>query len=337
MINGHGDDLHLFNVDIEHNFSSNVYYKGCPQPLLEHLKQHIESIQGYPSPAASELNVMAAKYFGLNENQFLFGNGATEIFYLLAHLYKGKTATIIGPTFSEYEDACSMYQITVFHELWDNIDKTELNTDLVFICNPNNPTGKIYPKKKIEQFLCENPNTQFVIDEAYIEFTTQETSVIDLFVNYKNLIIVKSLTKTFTIPGIRLGYVIAPPHIIKGMEQFKMPWSVNIMACKAGAYIFKHYKQIQFQASVLLAETERFKQQIDTINYLQVQKGYTSYFLVKLKKGTAGDLKKYLVHSHKILIRDATNFVGLEGEYIRLAVQSEAANKTLIKALKQWN
>jgi len=336
MINGHGDDLHLFNVDIEHNFSSNVYYKGCPPNLLKHLTEQIESIQGYPSPAASELNVLAAKHFGLNENQFLFGNGATEIFYILAHLYTGKTATIIGPTFSEYEDACKMHQIAVFHELWEHIETIEFNTDLVFICNPNNPTGKIYPKKKIEQLLCEHPNTQFVIDEAYIEFTTKETSVIDLFVNYKNLMIVKSLTKTFTIPGIRLGYIIAPPHIIKGMRQLKMPWSVNILACKAGEFIFKHYNQIQFQASELLLETETFKKEIDAIIDLQVQKSYTSYFLVKLLKGTAGDLKNYLVHSHKILVRDATNFVGLEGEYIRLAVQSKEANVALIKALKQW-
>lgn len=337
MLNGHGDDLHLQSVKIKHNFSSNVYYKGCPKPLLSVLKAGLSNIESYPSPLALELNVLAAKQFNLEPESFLFGNGATELFYLIAQSFKGQSATIVGPTFSEYEDASKIHGLNITHALWENINTLEYNTNIVFICNPNNPTGEILTTDSIENLLSNNKSVQFIIDEAYIEFTIHTESVVQLINSYPNLCIVRSLTKTFTIPGLRLGYVIAQPEFIDRLSQFKMPWTVNALAILAGEYIFSQYKTLQFNANHLLTETEQFKADLQTVPYLELVKGYTSYVLVKLLKGKAKDLKTYLVNQHGILIRDATNFTGLKGEYFRVSVQSKEANATLIKALKTWS
>ena len=334
MLNGHGDDLHLIEGEITHNFSSNVYYKGCPEALLDDISRNINLIQSYPSPTASELNELAAKKFQLNNEQFLFTNGATEAFYLIAQLYSDKKAVIVAPTFSEYEDACKIFQLE--YQLISRAVIKDTSADLIFICNPNNPNGAIFSKSELELFLQQKPETIFVIDEAYIEFTNSIESIVSLTKKYKNLIVVRSLTKTFTIPGLRLGYVISNASLITKLLNLKMPWSVNLLAIRAGEYIFNNYETLQFNASLLLEETTTFKKELAQLKGIKVCESNTSYFLVELLHTSAKELKEYLIEKHQILIRDATNFNNLEGEFIRLSTQSKEANDTLITALKAW-
>jgi threonine-phosphate decarboxylase len=337
MINGHGDDLHQFDCEIKHNFSSNVYYKGCSPLLLKELESKVVQIQNYPSPAAEELNVLAAKYFDLNKNQFLFSNGATESFYLIAQYFQDKKAIIVGPTFAEYEDACKINKVVHSFISREEIFNTNYEDNVVFICNPNNPDGKILNLEEVEDLLKSYPKAHFIIDEAYYEFTNTINSVLSLINQYSNISIVRSLTKTFAMPGLRLGYVISNEKCINNLMKLKMPWSVNSLAIASGEFIFNNYKELTFDIDELIQETAVFKSQINSIDYLNVINGFTTYFLVELQKGTASQLKKYLIDSHQILVRDATNFTGLKGECIRLAVQSPEANSILIKALKEWN
>ena len=210
------------------------------------------------------------------------------------------------------------------------------NADVIFICNPNNPDGTIFSKNELITFFKEKPETTFVIDEAYIEFTNTIESVVSLTKEYKNLIVVRSLTKTFTIPGLRLGYIVSNILTIKALLAKKMPWSVNSLAIKAGEYIFKNYEIFQFDVTELIEETTVFKKQLELLNGLKVCKSSTSYFLVELLYASAKELKEYLIVKHQILIRDATNFKGLKGEYIRLSTQSKEANNALIQAIKEW-
>jgi len=334
MLNGHGDDLHLIEGEIKHNFSSNVYYKGCPQVLLDEISKCINQIQSYPSPAASELNKLAAKKFQLRSEQFLFTNGATEAFYLIAQLFSDKKAVIVAPTFSEYEDACKIFQLE--YQLISRDEINDTNTDLVFLCNPNNPDGAAFSKNELEFLFQHKPTTIFVIDEAYIEFTNNIESIVSLIEKHSNLIVVRSLTKTFTIPGLRLGYVISNTSLITKLLNLKMPWSVNLLAVKAGEFIFNNYKTLQFNASQLIEETRLFKKQLAHVKGIKVCESNTSYFLVELLDKSAKELKEHLIVKHQILIRDATNFNGLKGEYIRLSTQSKEANNTLIQGLKEW-
>ncbi|WP_299778769.1 aminotransferase class I/II-fold pyridoxal phosphate-dependent enzyme [uncultured Formosa sp.] len=334
MLNGHGDDLHLIEGEIKHNFSSNVYYKGCPKMLLEEISKNINQIQSYPSPSANELNVLAAKKFQLNSEQFLFTNGATEAFYLIAQLFSNKTAAIVAPTFAEYEDACKIFNLN--YELIASTELQNTKADLVFICNPNNPNGNVFFKNELEFLFQQKPETTFVIDEAYIEFTTRIESIVLLTTKYSNIIIVRSLTKTFTIPGLRLGYVVSNASIITKLLSLKMPWSVNLLAIKAGEFILKNYDMLQFNASELLEETTFFRKQLSELKGIKVCESNTSYFLVELLHKSAKELKHYLIKEHQILVRDATNFNKLKGEYIRLSTQSKDINNVLIQILKAW-
>lgn len=335
MIEGHGDDTHHYEGKIAHNFSSNVYYKGCPPELMNYLASELQTIQNYPSPSAHELNEVAATRLNVPSDQFLFTNGATEAFYLIAKVFSGQKAAIVAPTFSEYEDACKIHG--VHYQLINKSSLKSCEYDLVFICNPNNPDGNIIPTDELVTIITGFPTTIFVIDEAYIEFTNQLPSLAPQVKSLPNLIVVKSLTKTFAIPGLRLGYVMASDNVIKKLLDKKMPWTVNALAIKAGLQLFRNYDQWQFNVQELIHATQRFINALSVINWLEVRPTHTSYFLVKVGKNSAAELKKYLAEEHGILVRDATNFNGLEGEYIRLATQSTASNQVLINALKAWN
>lgn len=334
MIDGHGDDIHRYGGKIIHNFSSNVYYKGCPPELLTALSTNIKNIQHYPSPAADELNEAVSKKFSLPSDHFLFTNGATEAFYLIAQVFAGQKAAIASPTFSEYEDACRIHGLD--YKLVEKNNFSASDYRLVFICNPNNPDGSVITREKLIKLIEESPSTCFVIDEAYIEFTDQIESIVPLVGRFDNMLVVRSLTKAFAIPGLRLGYLVASPDTIDKILSVKMPWSVNALSIQAGLKIFSSYEIWLFDVSELLSETKTFIEQLSVIEWLQVQPTGTSYFLAKLKQGAAADLKEFLASQHGILIRDATNFKGLEGEYIRLATQSPGANEALIKALQHW-
>ena len=335
MLEGHGDDLHLIKKDIKANFSSNVYFGGCPAELTKVLQKGLSCISNYPSPVANELNVHAGNHYGLNAESFLFTNGATEAFYLLAHLFQGKTASIVVPTFAEYEDACLAHGVEV--NLIQPAEIESVQTDCVFICNPNNPDGKAWNDQALWSLIKRKSNVHFIIDEAYIEFTATTASLIEKTQHCKNLTVVRSLTKTFVIPGVRLGYLVSNNAIIEELKMKKMPWSVNAMAILAGAFIFKNYEKLKFDLYLVLEEKERLCQAINKIDGFECKLSSTSYFLVELKFGKAKELKEYLIEQHQVLVRDATNFKGLDGQYIRVAVQSDAQNQRLINGLKEWS
>lgn len=335
MLEGHGDDLYKYE-DIKYNFSSNVYHGGCPTAVTDHLREMVDRVTNYPSPSAKELNTLAADKFGLEWDQFLFTNGATEAFYMISQLYARQSATIVIPTFSEYQDACAYSGLAVTTILRSELEHHAFATPLAFICNPNNPDGHSISLDKLEGLLSKFPQTTFVIDEAYIEFSINTQSAVPLLAEYANLIIVKSMTKTFAIPGLRLGYIISSKEVITKLLTKKMPWSVNSLAIAAGQLIFEHYDEFLFDIGELIKEVSQFGKVIDAIPWLERVSSDTTYFLIRLKVGQVADLKSYLALEHQILIRDATNFEGLDGEYMRISLQSEEANHALIQALKTW-
>jgi threonine-phosphate decarboxylase len=334
MLEGHGDDIYLFK-NIKYNFSSNVIYHGTPPALLEHIKQSISKISNYPSPTAHELNSLAAQHHNIESEQVLFTNGATEAFYLIAQQFRGSTARIFTPTFSEYESACVTHDITCTFSSRDTVP-SRITEDLCFICNPNNPDGALLSLDYLCNIIAENSATIFIIDEAYIDFSSDAETVLALINKFDNLIVVRSLTKNFAIPGIRLGYLVSNPQMIENLLKWKMVWSVNALAIEAGKWIFNQKKQNSFSLSQLSSERDQFMKQLEKIPYLETVPTNTNYFLCKLIKGTSAKLKSYLAEQG-ILIRDASNFRGIENEYIRLSVQSPEAINALMKALEQWN
>jgi threonine-phosphate decarboxylase len=338
MIHGHGSDRYLCETEIKADFSSNVWYEGLPPELAHHIESKIKDIIHYPEPDAGSLNQNIAEQFSVDVENVLVTNGATEAFYLLAQLKAGETSYITYPAFAEYEDACSIFKLTK-----QFIKNTEITNDVKFIPqstfwlgNPNNPDGKIFDLAMIRLLCSNNPETLFVIDEAYADLCTNFESAIALIHVLANVVIVRSLTKAFAIPGIRLGYIIASPAIIQNLKSIKMPWSVNALAIEAGHFILSHYQKLLPCKVKLHQESKDLQHALSSISGLEVLASDCNYFLVKLQKGRALDLKQYLLSEYGYLIRDASNFRGLDQSFLRIAVQETSHNLNLKTAIERW-
>lgn len=337
MLDGHGDNIHQYHGRIKANFSSNVWYGAMPDAFYQHLQDQITNTTNYPSPTAESLTVLIEQYYNLELGSCIVTNGATEAFYLIAHLFQGKSSIIGIPSFAEYEDACSLHGHSLEFEATKNVLDSALDKfDLVWLCNPNNPDGHIYPVADILLVLNRFPSTTFVVDEAYIEFTHDVDSVIPYVQEYPNLIVVRSMTKKYSIPGLRLGYIIASPQIIASLLRYKMPWSVNALAIAAGEYVFQNNRvNPSFYIKDALFNSAQLQGSIDKIPGIAVHKNNCTFFLIELSGTTSAEMQIRLIEKYGILVRDASNFRGLSPYFIRIAVQSQSDNALLLNALAE--
>lgn len=334
MIHGHGDDGYKYKEQIKINFSSNVWRKGTNEALINHLKDSVSDIGIYPEADAESLKSLLASRHNLFPENIIVTNGATEAFYLLAQSYAGLKSAVFTPTFAEYQDACNCHNHTVKLLKWsaENIKSAD-SCDLVWICNPNNPTGDYLNIDVLSDVIRSNPKSIYVIDEAYVDFTDNQKSLVRKVHELENLIVVKSLTKKYCIPGLRLGYIVCSEKLAWKINYKRMPWSVNHLALSAGKYILNN--DFDFEISPELKETKRFIREINKLDCFEALDSSTTFFLVKLR-GDSRVLKEFLIENHNILIRDASNFYGLDNTYIRIATQSKDENNILINALQQW-
>ncbi len=337
MINGHGSDLYNYQQQIIADFSSSIWYEGLDKRLAGHLKKQLDRIIHYPDPAASQLSETIALHHHISPGQVVVTNGATDAFYMLAQFFKGAKSTIVYPCFSEYEDACKRYQHDISYIPYEAFDDdVSLPSRFVWIGNPNNPDGRIRALETLIKLTSLNPGMVFIIDEAFLELSTRGASLIPHVSRNKNLAIVRSLTKSFAIPGIRLGYLVADSSVIKTLKENMIPWNVNSLALEAGHYIFDHYEELKPCKQFLAAKCEQFQKQLQSIPGLEVYPSSCNFFLVKLKKGNSGELKTFLLKKYQLLIRDASNFRGLDNTFFRVAVQNERFNKILIQGIKDY-
>ncbi|MCF2446250.1 pyridoxal phosphate-dependent class II aminotransferase [Dyadobacter sp. CY345] len=335
MLQGHGDDSYRYSKKIIANFSTNVWYGGEPLGLKEYIFEQWSAINRYPEVMAESLCEMVAAHHDLKSDQILINSGTTESIYLIAQAFSCKKTTIITPAFAEYEDACKLFQHDLTFLPWSKIREfPTLSTDLVFICNPNNPTGEAFTQ--LENWIQQNPQTLFVVDEAFIDFTLQIRSSIPVINRFPNLLIMHSLTKAYAIPGLRLGYVVASEDLISNLKSIKQPWTVNTMALQAGKFIFENYQQIQIPLQNLLSEKERISQRLGQNSSLKIHESATHFFLAETLKDDAAKLKQFLIEKHGLLIRDASNFRDLSKRHFRIATLSPERNNLLIEALDEW-
>lgn len=336
MLHGHGDDRYRYNQPIRADFSTNVWYGGEPKGLKEHLFNQWDRINRYPEVIAESLAQQVADHYRVAPEQVLISSGTTESIYLIAQAYARQTTTLVVPAFAEYEDAGQMHHHTIRFLPWQDLTSLpRLTSDLVFICNPNNPTG--YGFLQLANWMSQNPQTLFVVDEAFIEFTDQLDTVIPLLNQFENLVVMRSLTKAYAIPGLRLGYMVGSPSLIERLKNHKQPWTVNAMALAAGQFIFDHYDHIQVPLVQLLTDKKTFVDQLRQNSVLEVNDSMTHFFLARTRKENAAELKKFLVDKHGLLIRDASNFRGLDAGHFRVCTLSPDQNALLINALTEWS
>ena len=349
MINGHGDDLFRYG-NIVANFSSNVYNDVDHTPLWDHLKRRMECMVSYPEPQPYTLEEKIARKLGVGEGNVCVTNGATEAIYLVAQLLKGSRSAIYVPTFSEYGDACKVHSHSVVEVVeLESLRKIcrEEKTDVVWICNPNNPTGRVLDKGELVSLVKEFPQVIFVLDQSYAFFTGQEVVSVEEGIALGNVIMLHSMTKRYAVPGVRLGYITADAQLLERVRKVRMPWSVNAFAIETGLFLLQHDISATTDIAVLLARSCNLAERISALGggaYFKVEPTHTHYMLVKIVKelcygsgersASAAVLKEHLANNCGILIRDASNFATLGEGHFRIATQRESENEMLIKALE---
>lgn len=333
MTEGHGDDAYRYGCDIKYNFSTNVYGGFDHRGLTAHLCSVADCIRSYPEPVPVSVEAALAALKEVGPEAVMVTNGATEAIYIMACELFGRHSAVIVPTFSEYADACMMYSHKLSYV--SGLDDVPDDAEIVWMCNPNNPTGRVADKARLLSFVDSHPSILFVIDQAYADYTLLPVVTDREAVERPNLVLLGSLTKRFAIPGLRIGYAVGHPLLLARFKSRRMPWSVNQLAIEGAKYLLGHIGDFPIDASMLHKEAERVGEALGCIG-VHVEPTDCNMLLCRLERGMAAALKEYLVKHHGMLIRDASNFYGLTERHFRVAVQSPAENDLLINAITEW-
>ena len=340
MIEGHGDDSYKYNHPITSNFSSNVYSKVDLSDLKAHLCARIEGIGNYPEPEPYTLEARLARRHRLPAEAVCVTNGATEAIYLIAQTFRGTNTAILQPTFSEYADACRIHghKVTSLYQLPTEQEGFLLPKEvrMLWLCNPNNPTGTVVDKAYLSELIKRNSQVCFIIDQSYEYFTLCPLFSPVQAAEFPNVLLLHSMTKRYAVPGLRLGYITGDGGLLKRLRSHRMPWSVNQLAIEAGLHLLEHDVPNPLDVPAYLQETARLRTALESLGGLEVWTTETHFMLVRLRFGKASALKEYLAGEHGILIRDASNFDGLDEHFFRIATQTREENDLLVEAIKQW-
>lgn len=354
MIHGHGGNTHELSknlgcsIDEIIDMSSNLNPLGPPPGFYGYLKDRLRSIVSLPEVDASGISKKVAGQYGVSPENIIAGNGTTQLIYTIPKALKTEKCLIAGPTYADYRDACRMYDVDhAFYYLKEennfllDADKF-LNTvkpyDTVFICNPNNPTGGLIPQKTLETVCSNSPDTLFIIDESYLPFVQDHHEISMVNARLKNVIVLNSMSKVFRIPGLRVGFLIAPEDIIERFSKYMMPWSVNSMAQSAVSFLTDDRNEIDLflekTAAFVKEERELFVRSFEGNGNIQFFPGKTYFVLGKLLGGrSAYDIYDAL-SKEKFLIRNCDNFNGLSDQFIRVSLKDRETNMALSQKLQ---
>ena len=327
------------------DFSSNVN-PHIISDLGKYVLEGLEKSRSYPDINYTNLRNNISDYIKVDSELIIPGNGATEIIYLLMKSIKRRLA-ILNPTFSEYGRGAKLNNLEIidFHLKEENnfsidLDEIQKNMDKfdsLFICNPNNPNGKVKDLNELLDLMIENDKL-LIVDETFMEFVGEEEkySLINKIEQTPNLFILKAVTKFFGMPGLRLGYgVTSNKQIINNIYEYKEPWTINSFAENLSNYLFKDKEYINGSKDYYINERKFMLEELRKISRLKVYDTDTNFVLIKLDDDEANSLKLELFEKYNILIRDASNFIGLDKSYIRVAIKSHNDNKVLIELLRK--
>ena len=240
MIQGHGGNIYEIAKALGCSpreildMSSNVSPLGMPAGLKAILKEKWEEVVSLPEVDSQSLRTEFAASVDLSPNQVLVGNGTTEFIYNIPLALRVKKALIVGPTYSDYADACHAHGVEStfflareeagFRPSLDKISSMLARVDTVFICNPNNPTGVLTPSGNLATFIEAHPNVRFIIDESYLPFADDAEAESLIPKRLSNVLVLYSMSKIFRIPGLRIGFLIGNPDLIRRQDRYSLPW-----------------------------------------------------------------------------------------------------------------
>jgi threonine-phosphate decarboxylase len=327
------------------DFSASINPLGMSAMVRKAMICSLDSLVHYPDTSHIELKRELAKYHNLSPAQFTVANGSTELIYNLPAMLSGKKALVISPSFSEYVRALGQHHWEIEHFILTSENHFSIDTekleealaagiDALFVCNPGNPYGALYPQRIIEKIysLCLASGTFLVLDEAFMDFC-EEASAKRMIVHSDNAIVLRSMTKFFGIPGVRLGYAISNSNIAERLDSMGGPWSVNTLALAAGVAALQDSKHNADSLEYIRQERCTLFECLGQFPQLKLYPSSANFILVEVKEGmTSRELKERLL-PHRILIRDCSSFMGLSGQFFRIAVRNSEENKRLLECL----
>lgn len=332
------------------DFSVNTNPLGMTKKIKNSIVRNVDKINYYPDPESKNLKNSLAKFHRLSSHNFLIGNGSIELIHLIPRALKAKVVLIPIPTFSEYEFAVKANNAKCLY-----VKSTEKNNfkidismliqhipkaDLVFLCNPNNPTGSALERQEILSLLkaCKKCNATLVIDEAFMDFVAPKNRItMDAeSAKTKHLLVLRSLTKFFVVPGIRIGYVVGHKDTINKLSRHAYPWNVNTMAQVIVEEAINDKQYIARTQSIVPGERTYLCENLNNIRGVRAYPSSANFLLCKLKDArikNAANLSKKLINQG-VLVRNCDNFRGLNDRFFRIAVKNREANIKLISALR---
>jgi threonine-phosphate decarboxylase len=307
----------------------------------------LDSLVHYPDNTHRELKLALGVHHSLSPANIVVANGSTEIIYHLPAMLPGSRALIISPSFNEYVRALGQHHWEVRHFILKPesnflIDLEALEHtlaegfDALYLCNPGNPNGTLYNLRTIERIysLCIASGTFLVLDEAFMDFCEDSSAKHDI-VKGDNGIILRSMTKFFGIPGLRLGYALSSSTMAERLDAMGGPWSVNTLALAAGVAALQDSEHNQRTTEYIRQERRNFFNRLSELKQLKVYPSSANFLLVEITDGMpAMELRNRLLHE-RLLIRDCTNFMGLSPRFFRIAVRTTEENERLLVALKR--
>lgn len=337
----HGGDVYGGNAGLL-DFSVCLNPVGAPQAVLESAQEGVLR-QGYPDPQSRGLVRAAARRDGVEESMVLWGNGCADLIDRFTLSLRPKKAILLAPTFGEYRRTlegagCQIQEVFLSQENGFVPDETLLEAivpgvDLVFLCDPNNPTGRLMDEELLNQVLlrCRQVGAMLAVDQCFLELTAARP---DRLVNQLaggNLILFRALTKSYALAGLRLGYCLCGDRsLLERMAGILQPWPVSIPAQMAGETAFQSFPRWPFECfPAMEKERSRLQAALEALG-LWVCPSESCFLLFRGPEDLGRRLRE-----NGILVRDCANYSGLGPGWYRAGLRTPEENRRLIAALQE--
>ncbi|MCI5648841.1 MAG: pyridoxal phosphate-dependent aminotransferase [Fusicatenibacter sp.] len=340
--NPHGGDIYSQTYD--YDFSVNVNPLGAPDCVRQAVIDSVQSIEEYPDSGCRRLLSAVSQKEQIPEEEIIFGNGAAELIYALVRALRPRKALLCAPSFAEYESALSSAGCFIrfaplteeqgFSLTEDFLSNLTEDLDLVILCNPNNPTGIVTERELLLQIAeeCRKKKIFLMLDECFADLTMEPEKITmkGYLEEFPGMFLLKAFTKTYAMPGLRLGYgFCGDEQLISRMYQMLPSWNVSIPAQMAGTAALLEDAYVEKAREVIAKERPFMKRELEKLG-LTVWDSSANFLFFRGPKGLADRLKK-----GKILIRDCSNYPGLCEGYYRIAIRRHRENEILLMAMQQ--
>lgn len=336
----HGGDV--YSRRIEHDFSANINPLRLPDEVLSEVSQSLWHCENYPDPRCRELIRAISEREWFPSGNIVCGNGAADMIYRIVSALNPRRALVCAPTFSEYEKALTEHNCEVYRhylkstndfKLTDSIlEEITQNVDIVFLCNPNNPTGATIPRQLLKLIFnkCSSTGTFLVIDECFLDFVPGGADLSAKPMLNDNSAILKAFTKIYAMPGLRLGYALFGSELMsKRVAATGQAWSVSTPAQAAGIAALKMDGYVEKTADMIRSEREYLSSGLRSMG-LEVVPSEANFILFRCAKPL-----DEILPEHGIAIRNCENYHGLGRGWFRTAVRLRAENTLLLAAIRE--